>query len=243
MTEFNIKYTNGNKKEELFNELYKTKNETGDFTIIDSSKKEHKVHKNILCLNPVFKVMLNNPNFTETKNNIINLSQFDTDTVKALIDILYGNNITCNENNIVQIAQILHMYNVNENFLNQIKTHIISILSKNEHKKSIDILKKCLISNFPLVLEWISDKLKSLFCDTFRQYCHNRKEFYVNECKIVSMNTELLLIILESFNTKLYDKFEDFAIICTKIFIQEDLTDIPAKMEILIKYHNRVEKK
>ena len=92
------------KKEELkcliFQEAFGSKVKDLDFTIICQGE-SFKFNKHRLCsISDVFQKMIETPNTKEAKSGTVQVEEFSADTVKTFKNVLFGNNVFLDENDL-----------------------------------------------------------------------------------------------------------------------------------------------
>jgi len=99
-------------QKKLTNDLYNSREATGDVTIATTSGAEHKAHKLILgTQSPFFKTLFE-IDMKERKESKVNIDKFEEDFVVGLIEFMYLGWTDSVETNPQGLLEIAHMYQV-----------------------------------------------------------------------------------------------------------------------------------
>jgi hypothetical protein len=188
------------------NQLFKTRNETGDFLLIDNEGILHNVHRQVLITNSEFyDILINSEEFKKPNQEMAHSEEYNNISIDALIKSIYQQELPKinSISNLINVIKCFYAWNIEKNLIKKYETVLLNIIFNNINTT------KCIIrpnkyndvflimnSDFPPLVECIKNSLKYAFINQL-----NHPEL---------INCQLLLIILNKLDIKLYEYFEDF---------------------------------
>uniref|UniRef100_A0AC34QM03 BTB domain-containing protein n=1 Tax=Panagrolaimus sp. JU765 TaxID=591449 RepID=A0AC34QM03_9BILA len=140
-----------------------------DFTIVVDGN-EIQVHKSILALSsPVFAAMFQHP-WKEAKENKVNIEDFDYETVKAAVKLMYKRRISYN----LPITTLLNLYKFADKYDLLDTKHVLRKINSKINLTTISEISKFSTQNS---LAELYDDCVEYFADGFKNYIHEMDDF------------------------------------------------------------------